>query len=147
MQAKSITFRPEGEADPLNCLMHPGGRPTERKRTELGERIAGAREAAGISQYELAERLGVTQPTVVAWERKAANIRSDTLAKLAAALEVSADELLGIKPPSRRAPGGRGRQLFDELAKLPRRQQQNVLDLIEDAIEGQRRRSQEKKAS
>ena len=49
--------------------MHAGGRPASQPRSPLGQRIAAAREQAGISQAHLAERLGVTQPTVAYWER------------------------------------------------------------------------------
>jgi len=138
MQAKTITAPSFSGIDPYNALMHPGGRPTERKRPELGERIAQARERAGMSQYELAEKLGVSQPTVVAWERKAINIRSDTLAKLTAVLKVSADELLGLKPIRERGPAGRNKQVFDELTQLPRRQQERILATVEDMLVAQK---------
>lgn len=40
-----------------------------------------ARREAGLTQAELARRLGVTQPTVAAWERPGANPTVRTLAR------------------------------------------------------------------
>ena len=114
--------------------MHPGGRPPQNKRTELGERIVRARERRGISQYELAELMGVSQQSVAAWERKVSSIRSDTLTKLVTLLEISADELLGLKAPRSSGPSGRLRQVFEEASKLPRRQQQRIVGVVEDMI-------------
>ena len=114
--------------------MHPGGRPPQNKRTELGQRIAQARERRGISQYELADRMGVSQQSVAAWERKVSSIRSDTLTKLATLLEISADELLGLKPPRNSGPSGRVRHVFEEASQLPRRQQQRIVGVVEDMI-------------
>ncbi len=114
--------------------MHPGGRPTQNKRTELGERIAQARERRGISQYELADLMGVSQQSVAAWERKVSSIRSDTLIKLATVLQTSADELLGLKAPKNPGPSGRLRQVFEQASQLPRRQQQRIVGVVEDMI-------------
>jgi transcriptional regulator with XRE-family HTH domain len=139
MQAKTITSEHFFGFSPYNAGMaHPGGRPTQRKRNDLGERIAQARERAGLSQYELAEKLGVTQSTVAGWERKVGALRSDTLSKLALALETSADELLGLQQPRQKAPNGRFKRIFQELSQLPRRQQEYVLPYPEDMLSAQK---------
>jgi len=117
--------------------MHAGGRPTSKPRSPLGQRLAAAREQAGISQAQLAERLGVTQPTVAYWERQAVNIRSDVLTKIARSLDVSSDELLGTKPSTARAvkPAGKARQAFDAVSRLPRRQQAKIVEVVEAMVE------------
>jgi transcriptional regulator with XRE-family HTH domain len=117
--------------------MHAGGRPASQPRSPLGQRIAAAREQAGISQAQLAERLGVTQPTVAYWERQAVNIRSDVLTRIARALDVSSDELLGTKPAKSRAvkPAGKARQAFDAVSRLPRRQQAKIVEVVEAMVE------------
>jgi len=139
MQVKTITPRHFLRKCSYNAAMaHPGGRPTERKRSELGERIAQAREQAGLSQYELAEKLGVTQSTVAGWERKVSSIRTDTLIKLSVVLKTSADQLLGLKPPRERGPKGRFKSIFEDLSSLPRRQQEYVLPYLEDMLSAQK---------
>jgi len=122
--------------------MHPGGRPTENKRPELGERIAKARERAGLSQYDLARELGVAQQQVVSWERKVNALRSDSLARVAQVLKVSTDELLGIVPVKETLPRGKSLRLFEEISKLPRRQQERILENLADAVEGAKRRNE-----
>lgn len=54
---------------------------------ELGRLIRELRTRAGLSQHELALRLGTTQPGVSRLESGAVTIRLDTLARVAAALD------------------------------------------------------------
>ena len=133
MQAFFVTPSLLSEEVPYDADMHPGGRPAKHPRSDLGTRITQARQEAGLSQIDLAQKMGVTQQVVAAWERKAQSIRSDTLAKLAQVLGVSADELLGTRPPRSRAskPIGKARQLFEAVSKLPRRQQEKIAAVIE----------------
>ena len=55
------------------------------------------REAAGLRQYELAERMGVKQASVSAWESGQAMPSAANLVKLADILDCTVDELLGRK--------------------------------------------------
>lgn len=55
----------------------------------FGDRLAGAREAAGMSQAELARSLGVRLKTLVDWENDLADPRSNRLQMLAGMLNVS----------------------------------------------------------
>lgn len=113
------------------------GRPGKKPRTEFGARLASARQDAGLSQAELGARIGVQQRTVARWERETVAISTKQLAVLAEALGVSVDELIrenGQKPKRKAAPSGRMRQLFQEAAKLPKRQQQKIADVIQPFI-------------
>ncbi len=121
-------------------VMHPGGRPTQKTRTALGQRLTLARERAGISQKELAQQLNTTQQRIAYWERHATGFRSEaTIAKLTTVFGISADEILGTKPPRATAssPAGRARRLFDAISKLPRRQQEKILDILEPFVREQ----------
>ena len=62
------------------------------KNTE--NKIRAARKAAGLSQTELAEKIGVVQSNVCRWERGAHRPQIDTLKKIAEALGTSVDNLL-----------------------------------------------------
>ena len=55
----------------------------------FGDRLAGAREAAGLSQAELAEKLGVRLETLEAWEDDAAEPRANRLQMLSGMLNVT----------------------------------------------------------
>lgn len=90
----------------------------------FGDRIAGAREASGMSQSELARRLGVAKTTLMAWEDDRSDPRANRLAMLAGMLNVSVSWLLtgtgdGIPAPSDRAtPDKEARQVLAELRGL-----------------------------
>jgi transcriptional regulator with XRE-family HTH domain len=115
----------------------PGGRPAKTTRTPLGERIAAARIAAGLSQTQLAEKLGVSQRVVTYWEREADGLKADQLAKLTDALAVTGDFLLGREAPAPKRTGGpvgKAKQVFEAVSKLPRDQQRDILRTVEDLI-------------
>lgn len=56
---------------------------------EIGERIASARSAAGLSEIELADRLGVTTETLAGWESGERPPRANHLTKLCGVLGVA----------------------------------------------------------
>ncbi|TBX25959.1 MULTISPECIES: helix-turn-helix domain-containing protein [Nioella] len=60
----------------------------------FGDRLAGAREAAGVSQEDMARRLGVKLKTVVAWENDWSEPRANKLQMVAGLLNVSIRWLL-----------------------------------------------------
>jgi len=88
-----------------------------------------------LSQAQLAMRLGVNQRLITHWERRSVTLKPEQIAALAAALNISADEMLGIKPARQSGPTGRARQVFDAVAALPRRQQQKIVDVVEAFVE------------
>lgn len=55
----------------------------------FGDRLAGAREAAGMTREQLAHRLGVKVKTVAAWEDDLREPRANRLQMLAGMLSVS----------------------------------------------------------
>lgn len=55
----------------------------------FGDRVAAAREAAGMTQTVLAQRLGVQVKTLRAWENDTAEPRANRLSMLAGLLNVS----------------------------------------------------------
>jgi transcriptional regulator with XRE-family HTH domain len=63
----------------------------------IGDRIRRLREQAGMSQEELANRLGVARPTVSQMENGQRKVSADDLTKLCSILQVPADVLLGIQ--------------------------------------------------
>ncbi|UWR28170.1 helix-turn-helix domain-containing protein [Sulfitobacter sp. S223] len=55
----------------------------------FGDRVAAAREAAGMTQAVLARRLGIRVPTLHAWENDMSEPRANRLSMLAGLLNVS----------------------------------------------------------
>ncbi len=70
-------------------------------RGSIGERVRVARKAAGLSQADLAERIGVSQPAIATWESGVHDPRRVVMAKLADALSISHEWLTaGARSPS-----------------------------------------------
>ncbi len=59
------------------------------KTATFGDRMAGAREALGMTQSELSKRLGVKLKTVQSWEDDLSEPRANKLQTLAGVLNVS----------------------------------------------------------
>ena len=92
------------------------------------------RREKGITQVELAERLGVTQSVVSDYERDALRLNSELIVQLTQILGVSADELLGLVKPAQNNAPIKNRRLYRQLQnieKLPKRDQQALLRTID----------------
>ena len=63
----------------------------------IGKRIRKQRMARGMSINEFCARLGVSRQTVHNWERRGIGVRDFRLTQIAELLDISANELLGIK--------------------------------------------------
>jgi transcriptional regulator with XRE-family HTH domain len=109
------------------------GRPSNKERPPFGERLHALREQAGLSQQQLAERLGLTQRAYAYWERNPVALRPDQLMKLAAVLGVATEVLLGDTGAKQRGngPAGKMRRLFESASALPRSQQQKIIALLD----------------
>lgn len=95
------------------------------------------REAAGLSLRELARQIDQHPTNVSYWERTGQPPRSDVLMPIAQALGVSVQELLGEAAPKRAAaPAGKLGRVVETLTKLPRRQQDKVVEMIETILAG-----------
>ena len=67
---------------------------------ELGNRIRNARERAGLTQEQLAERIGTSRAAIARYESGEIEPKLRNLAAIAVELHVSADYLLDIPPSS-----------------------------------------------
>jgi transcriptional regulator with XRE-family HTH domain len=114
-------------------LLMKQGRPTTKPRTDFGRRMADARERAGITQQQLAEKLGTSQRAVAHWERDPVALRPDQIAAVADTLNVTTDELLGRSTKDRtpKGPPGKLRLAFEKAHKLPRHEQNQIVKFVE----------------
>ena len=99
----------------------------------ISQRLARIRRERGMTQVELAQRLGVAQPVVSDYERGELRLHGELIIKLSDILGVSSEELLGLK----KAPSNgvlKNRRLLRRLQaieRLPRRDQQALLRTID----------------
>jgi transcriptional regulator with XRE-family HTH domain len=115
-------------------LSMPAGRPSKRPRSSFGARLVQARQQAGLTQQQLAEKLGLSQHTIAHWERAEVALRADQLKALTELLNVTADFLIGNESAPKRnggGPVGRARRVFEAVTRMPRHQQNKVIDVVE----------------
>ena len=131
MQVDSLT-----EKGPAYSWAMQTGRPSKKTRPPFGERLHALREQAGLSQQQLADRLGLTQRAYAYWERNPVALRPEQLRELTLALGVTVEDLLGEPNGKKRGtgPAGKMRQLFEAASRLPRSQQQKVAAVLEPFI-------------
>lgn len=105
-------------------------------KKQLGERLRAIREQRGYSQGKLARLLGSHAQSISQIERGIRGLTVQQVVKLARALEISADEILGerghtVSPLS----GDRGiLRRFLRVQQLPPAQRKSVLKLLDSAL-------------
>jgi len=106
------------------------------KDAPRGHRLKTLRLAAGLTQRQLAERIGVIHSNINFWENSDTLPRSEVLPALADALGVGVEQLLGNETSGRKRgkPPGKAGQVFEQVAKLPRSQQARILGVVEDML-------------
>ena len=80
------------------------GRSRMTSTQPFGARLALLRRAAGLTQQQLAERIGVSRRVVAYYETESAHPPATLLVDLARELDTSSDELLGLTQANRRKP-------------------------------------------
>ncbi len=122
------------------------GLATDEGARRIGEHIAKLRKERGITQVEMAERLGLSQSIVSKYEVGELRLHAELILRLAEVFRVSTDEVLGVKSAAGTAEGGRTEQRLmkklRQVAQLPEGDQRAVLRLINSVAAGQGRSHQ-----
>jgi len=116
------------------------------KGSEIGARVAALRARAGLTQGDVAERLGMSQRLLSYYEREASDIPASMLVPLADVLGVGVHELLGISESGSRKPGPKGylQERFEAVREMPRKDQQFVVKFLDQVLEDYARRKRRK---
>ncbi len=67
----------------------------------LGQRLARLRKERGFTQVELAGRMGIIQVLISDYEHEKIRPNPDIIVRFAQALDVTTDEILGLRKPER----------------------------------------------
>ena len=117
---------------------------TPERRSAFGERVHRLRLARGLTQVDLSQAAGMSQRMVSHYECEIENPNAEMVVKLAKALGVSSDELLGVKPPRKidEKPDSepalrRYLKRIRVIAALPERDQKSVLRMLDNTIRAQ----------
>lgn len=115
----------------------PKKNPTPTTPESLGDRIRRYRLAKRLSQAELGSRTGLSQRSVAYYEAKGSSPPPEVLVKMADALDVSTDVLLGRKkgparkPTDDRSPDSRRLRHLERLDELPLHDRKAIFKIIE----------------
>jgi transcriptional regulator with XRE-family HTH domain len=112
------------------------GRPTQSKRSSFGTRLFALRGTAGLTQQEVAQKLGISQPSYALWERKDVSLKPEQLARLAKIVGTRVEELIEESPSliRRSGPVGRTQSVFETVSQLPRHRQQKIIEVVEALV-------------
>ena len=105
----------------------------------LGQRIAHARKAMGLTQTQVADQLGLSQKTLAHYEVGRLRISIATLIPLAEILNRTVDELLNeeqaAKPAAKRGPASKLQRQIEQVRQLPRAKQQFVMEMLDTVLQ------------
>lgn len=112
----------------------------KRPPGSFAERLTTLRRSHGLTQRELGEQIGATQRVIAHYETGLSEQpASHLVVRLAEALHVSTDELLGLKPTREATDRKRARlrKRLQKVEELPPADQRTVLKLIDGLLAAQ----------
>lgn len=101
--------------------------------SRLGKRIKQYREKVGLTQFQLAEKIGVSEFYISALETGRRNPGRKTLVKLANEMKVPIEALLDIETDN--GLKFTTEELYDKIKNLPTDIQKKVINIIDYVIE------------
>lgn len=125
----------------------PGTMPKKvQPGSEFGERLYQLRKARGLTQIDLAEKIGSSQRAISRYETVSEYPPGGVIVDLAKALKVSTDELLGLRKPKVPVQDAKTQRLwkkFRQVLDLPEKDRRAVIRMVNSlaAAKGNGRRA------
>ncbi len=113
------------------------GQIKERSLQGFGQRLKRIRQGRALTQQELGDRVGVSQRVVAYYESDDSQPLGALLVELARALEITADELLGIEQLREKVPVKKAsiRRRLQQVEELPTADQKAALKFVDALVE------------
>lgn len=106
----------------------------------IGKRLSRFRKEHGYTQKELAKKIGITHNLVSDYETGRLTLNGEMVVRFALTLNVTADEILGLKP-GKRQPGKNPSlkivRRLDKIASMPPAKQKAFLQTIDALLKVQ----------
>lgn len=135
-------YSPKRPHEPAAMPKHPA--PQTRG---FGARLAQLRKAAGYTQQQLADEIGASRRQVAYYEGESEHPPASLLIDLARALNVTTDELLGLKAGRQTKPlavSTRLQRRLKLIERMPSKPKQQLLGLIDTFIAAEQGRHDSK---
>jgi len=115
--------------------------PLHIQKEPLGQRLTRIRKERGLTQVDLADKMGIIQELVSSYERNRLRMHADMVIRFSLALGISTDELLGIRhtQSSKKQNGKLDLKLtrrIKRISTLPSVDQKILLKTIDNFIRG-----------
>jgi transcriptional regulator with XRE-family HTH domain len=108
-----------------------------KKIKDFGKRLAMLRKERGMTQQQLADEIDVTRRVIAYYEVESDNPPSNIIMLLSKALNITADELLGLAPVDiKDKPNLKITQRIKKIEGLPPSQQKVLLKTIDIFLKG-----------
>ena len=103
----------------------------------IGKRIAKFRKVRGLTQKELAAKIGISRTTIADYENSRNRVYDEMIIRLAIVLEVTTDQLLGYENKNIKEinPSLRIMKRLQKIEQLPIAQQKAVLKTLDMALQ------------
>jgi len=111
-------------------------KPLSVKTEKAGRTIAKLRKNAGLTQEDLAQKIGISRKLVTDYETGRLRMYDEMIIRFALALDVNTDVLLGLnkKDTLKSFPGLRVMKRMKEIEKLPEAKRKAILKTVDDLI-------------
>lgn len=109
----------------------------KRSDSNFAERLEKLRKSKGFTQIQLAKAINSTQRAISYYENETDYPPAPVVAELANALNVSIEELMGIKPVKKKKEDSKDRRLwkkFQQIKSLPDRDQRAIFRMTNSLI-------------
>lgn len=106
----------------------------EKASDDIGRRLAKIRKSRGLTQVQLAERVGINQYLVSDYETGRLHLSDEMIIRLATALDTSADAILGLSGSAIDTPSLKIVKRVKALEQLPDIKQKAILKTLDDLI-------------
>ena len=105
----------------------------------LGQRLACLRKERGLTQVELAKKIGIIQSMVSSYEGNKLGLTAEMAIRFALALDASTDEILHPKRKGalHQDPSRRVMRRVEQINRLPAKRQSFVLRALDSLLKGE----------
>lgn len=109
----------------------------ETSSESIGLRLSKIRKAKGLTQVNVAERIGIPQYLVSDYETGRLHLSDDMVIRFAIALGTSSDAILGLTPPDHEGPSLKLVKRLMKIEQLPTTKQKALLQTIDGFLRGE----------
>jgi transcriptional regulator with XRE-family HTH domain len=108
----------------------------------IGKRLQSVRKRRGLTQKELADKIGMTREVVASYETGRSHLTATTLLDIAAVLRVTVNEILGLERKAVEVTiTRRWAKRMDIIEGLPESVKKHILRTLDDVIKANTRLS------